>query len=165
VTDVAKLEEEKKKQIETMKQLLETGIGLDRDGLTRDFQRGSQRYSKESILESSRVTTQNLIDGKTFISDEEAAALGTAFAHTCIELKMGILALVDGGTGVVISLLNQPDFDLKDYSAEVAEMIWKGILVSRNIDLPPRAARAISSKSVVALTLQNMISGKRLTKR
>src|SRR5580693_8529285 len=35
VTDVAKLEEEKKKQIETMKQLLETGIGLDKDELTR----------------------------------------------------------------------------------------------------------------------------------
>lgn len=91
--------------------------------------------------------------------------MGTTFAHKCIELKMRILDLVDGGTGVVISLLNQPDFDLKDYSEEVAEMIWKGILVSRDIDLISRAARAVSSKSVVALTLQNMISGKQLTKR
>ena len=57
------------------------------------------------------------------------------------------------------------DFDIKNHSAEISEMVWKGILVSKNIDSLSRAARAISSKSVAALTLQNIRNGTRLTTR
>jgi hypothetical protein len=107
-----------------------------------------------------------MFDGKTFISDEEATSLGFSFTHKSIELKMGILNLVDGATVLLIDLINNPvEFEIKNYSADVAEMIWKGIQVSRNIDVMSRAARAISSKSVADLTFQNIITGKRLTKR
>lgn len=168
VIEVAKLQEEKKKLLNEVKEQLEKGIGLDQEGLVRDIQR-LPKEAVGSILESSKTTKQNLIDGKTFISDEEAAALGVAFTHTCIELKMGILDLVDSGTMLAVTLVSlvsaAADFDIRNHSAEVSEMVWKGILVSKNIDLISRAARVISSKSVAALTLQNIRDGSRLTKR
>jgi len=46
-----------------------------------------------------------------------------------------------------------------------SQIVWKGILISKNIDSLAGAARAISSKSVLALTLQNVRNGSRLTKR
>lgn len=159
---MTKLEDERKKQLDVIKQELDKGVGLDKNELIRAL----RHSSKDSIFEFARVAKQNIIEGKTFISDEEATTLGVAFTTKCIELKMGMLNLVDGVTGLMIALVDGPtNFEIKDYSAELADMIWKGISVSRNIELTARAAKAISSKSVLALTFENMITGKRLTKR
>jgi hypothetical protein len=163
--DLIKLQAEKKKRLSDVRQLLEKDFQVDSAGLVEVF----SRFPKESVpgvLESSKITRQNLIDGKTFISDEEAATLGVAFAHKSIELKMGIIDLIDGGTNFAVTLLTAPaEFDIKKHSKEISELLWKGILVSRNIDLIAKAARVISSKSVLALAIQNIVAGKRLTKR
>ena len=164
VPELMKLQQERKAQLDSIKQQLEKGmdIGFEKNSVMRVL----QHHSKESVQEFAKVTRQNLVDGKTFISDEEATALGVAFTVKCIELKMGITDLVDGATTLLIVLMSGPnDFEVKDYSAEIANLIWKGISVSRSVDVVSRAARATSSKSVLALTWQNIITGKRLTKR
>lgn len=79
---------------------------------------------------------------------------------------MGILDLVDGATIVLLVLVNEPDhFDVKSFSDEICQLVWKGILVSKNIDTMAPAARAISSKSVIGLAMQNIRNGNRLTRR
>lgn len=107
-----------------------------------------------------------MIDGKTFILDEEAASLGVAFTNKCIELKMGMLDLVDATTLLLLSILSAPEhFDIKGYSTEICQLVWKGVLVSKNIDLLTSSARAIASKSILALTFQNIRSGSRWMRR
>jgi hypothetical protein len=139
-------------------------FGFDKAELVRNLQR-MPKDSATRLLESSKTTSQNIIDGKTFISDEEATSLGIGFTTNCIELKMGILDLVDGATTLLLSLVSAPEnFDVKSFAGEISKLLWKGILVSKNIDAIAPAARA-SSKSVVALTLQNIRNGSRLTKR
>jgi hypothetical protein len=114
----------------------------------------------------SKTTRQNMIDGKTFISGEEAASLSVAFTNKCIELKIGILDLVDGATPLALSLLSAPEhFDVNSFSDEIFQLAWKGIFVSKNIDAIAPAARAMSSKSAIALTWQNIRNGNRLTRR
>jgi len=159
----------KNKKQEFLIQLKERIEKADFEADKAEVVRNFQRMPKESaslLLESSKTTRQNIIDGKTFISDEEAATLGVAFTNKCIELKMGILDLVDGATTPLLLLVSAPeDFDVKSFSREICQLVWKGILVSKNIDTVAPAARAISSKSVVALTIQNIRNGSRLTKR
>jgi hypothetical protein len=163
--ELVKLQEEKKKFLSQVREQLEKGVPVDRDKLVRFVQR-LPKDSIGSILEWSKTTRQNLIDGKTFISDEEAAALGVAFTNQAIALKMGIIDLVDGGTTLILSIVAAPaDFEIKDSATEISQIVWKGILVSKNIDSIARGAGAIASKSVMALTLQNIRKGSRLTKR
>jgi hypothetical protein len=159
----------KNKKREFLTQLKERIEKTDFEGKNAEIVRNFQRMPKESaslLLEFSRTTRQNIIDGKTFISDEEAATLGVAFTNKCIELKMGILDLVDGVTAPLLAMVSAPEhFEVKTFSAEICQLVWKGILVSKNIDTLAPAARAISSKSVIVLTLQNVRSGNRLTRR
>lgn len=161
VSEAVKLEEEKKAQIDKVRKQLDK-LEFDSNALVSVL----RRYSNDTLLQSARISQQNLIDGKTFISDEEATALGVTFTHGCIELKMRILDLIDGGTGVLLGIMNSPtEFAMKDYSGEVAELCWKGILISRKIDLLSKAATAISSKSVWRIAAQNFFTGKRITRR
>lgn len=164
-TDLIKLHEERRKQLGDIKQKLEEGGIFDGNELARQV----QRFPKDSIadvLGSSGIAKQNIVEGKTFISDEEATTLGVLFTHKCIELKMGIIDLIDSGGMFVAVLLASPEtFDIKNFSTEIAEVIWKAISVVRSIDLLAAPARVISSKSVLALTVQNVMTGKRLTKR
>lgn len=159
----------KKKKHEFLIQLKERIEKEDFETDNAKIVQSLQRMPMESaslVLELSKVTRQNIIDGKTFISDEEAATLGVAFTHKCIELKMGILDLVDGVTTILLPLVSAPEhFDVKTFSDVICQLVWKGILVSRNIDTIAPAARALSSKSVIALTLQNIRYGSRLTRR
>jgi hypothetical protein len=162
--ELLKPEQERTTQLDSIKQQLKNGMdsGFDKADVVRVL----QHHSKESVQEFARLTRQNLIDGKTFISDDEATALGVAFTNKCIELKMGMIDLVDGVTGLMLALMNGPaDFEIKDYSAEIGNLIWRGISVSRAIDMVSRAARVISARSVLTLTWQNVLTGKRLTKR
>lgn len=162
--ELAQLETEKKKQLEDVKRELEK-IVLDKEAFVRSF-RLFPKESVGSILESSKASKQNLIDGKTFISDEEAAAFGMAITQSCINLKMGLLDLIETGTNLIVVIVMAPtEFEIKDYSNEVANLLWKGIVISKEIDSLSRAARAISSKSVLELTRRNLIYGSRLTRR
>jgi len=164
VKELMKLEEQRKAQLDSIKEQLEKGmdIGFEKGQVMRTL----QHHSKESVEDFARLTRQSLVDGKTYISDEEATTLGVAFTIKCIELKMGIIDLVDGATSLLVVLMDDPDnFEIKEYSAEIANLIWKGISVSRGIDVVSRAARVISSKSVLSLTWKNIITGRRLSKR
>jgi hypothetical protein len=72
--ELLKLQQERKKQLDSIKQQLANGldIGFDKAKTMHVL----QQNSKESVQESSRLTRQNIIDGKTFVSDEEATAFG-----------------------------------------------------------------------------------------
>lgn len=165
--EIVELANNKKKEfLSQLKERIEKeDFEADNARIIQNFQRLPKDLAS-MLLEFSRTTRQNIIDGKTFISDEEAAALGVAFTNECIELKMGILDIVDGVTMLSLSLVGAPEqFAIKTFSGEICQLVWKGILVSKNIDTIAPAARAISSKSVIALTLQNIRSGNRLTRR
>lgn len=163
--DLVQLQEEKKKIVTQVREALEKGgAEYGHEKIIQDLQR-MPKESLSSVLEVLKTARQNLVDGKTFISDEGAATLGAAFAHTCIELKMGIIDVLDSGTMMLVTVGTPDNFHLKDFSTSFSQIIWKGILISKNIDLLTRAAHAISSKSVLALTLQNVRNGSRLTKR
>jgi hypothetical protein len=172
--DVLKLEEEKKKFISELKQDIAHGDADKQAQGENEFDKEKlieavQKLPKEtlpSILEWAKTARQNLIEGKTFISDEEATSLGLAFTHNSIQLKMHLLDVIDAGSWLIVSLVSAPaEFNIESLVDQIAKMLWKGILISRNIDTLSDSARALSSKSVLSLTLRNIRNGSRLTKR
>jgi hypothetical protein len=79
---------------------------------------------------------------------------------------MNIIDLLDTATVLIVWTVSRPEkFDNEDFAKQLAEILWKGILISKDIDQTSRSARVISSKSVLALTLQNIRDGSRLTRR
>lgn len=164
VTELMQLEEQRKVQLNLIKELIEKGMDLGFD--KRRVMRQVRDLSRESVEDYARQTRQNLVEGKTFTSDEEATTLGVSFTVKCIELKMGLIDLIEGATSLLITIMSHPDdFETREYAEEIASLVWKGICLSRNIDLVSRAAGATASKSLVSLTWQNIVTGGRFTKR
>lgn len=164
--DLVKLEEEKKKFLDELKQSFDKGeSSIDKEKLTQAIQR-LPKESVAEIIEWSKTSRRNIIDGRTFISDEEATALGTAFTYSAIGLKLHLLDLIDSGAWLLVSLISAPaEFDMKSLPDQIFKMLWKGVLISRNIDSLMSSARAISSQSVLSLTLRNIRHGSRITRR
>ena len=119
-----------------------------------------------SLLEWSKTTRQNIIDGKTFISDEEAVALGLGMTNKVIDLKMGMLDVIDGMTTILLSAVTMPeDFCFKDHAERIARLMWTGVVVCKNIDTLFDYVQVFTRRSVLKLTLMNIKSGSRLSIR
>jgi len=115
------------------------------------------KNSIEHILKLASVKEQNLIDGKTFISDEEASYLGVYVAQVSIELKMELIFMMNFIVGIlVVALSSQKEFDYKEHIDDIVKLVWKGIVVSKHIDTLMRKAELFSKQSVIDLTIKNV---------
>jgi hypothetical protein len=157
--DLVKLNDDKKTEMEGLKKhlLSEDGLKtLSRDGIEKILSK-IPINSTEHILGYVKTTGQNLIDGKTFISDEEASYLGVYTAQTSIELKMELISIMNSANGLlIVAISSVGEFDYKEHADEIMELVWKGIVVSKHIDTLTKKAQYISSKSVFDLTIKNL---------
>ena len=111
----------------------------------------------DQILKYSQQFEQNVLDGKTFISDEDACALGPYFGQVCVRLKMNLISANSKFVGQLILLLTDPkSFSLKEAAGEVSEIIWKGVLVAKDIDDLSKRIESITKQSTLALTWKNL---------
>lgn len=155
--ELVNLKDEKKKLIDEIKVKLENAAEI---ASQEDFIREIAKLPEEivgSFLDYRKTTRQNLIEGKTFISDGEATCLGLLVMHQSIELKMNLIALMDTAVMILLSAVNKPEeFEVKKFANEIAQAAWKGVIVSKNIDSLMKTAKGINSKSLVELTIRNM---------
>ncbi len=157
-SDLVALEAEKKKTLEALKAAIENGeIKISKEDLEKALKRLPDNFS-DYILQYIQKYEQNLLEGKTFITDEEASQLGIHMAHVSIELKMELVSLINSGLGLfVVALSNLEDFDLAEYSNDVAKIAWKGIVVSKHIDTLSNRIDSYAEKSVFELALLNLL--------
>ena len=157
--DLVKLEEDKKKIISDITEGIQNQeVEIDQEVLVQNVSKLPTEFTK-NIMENAGNVKQNLIDGKTFITDEEAATLGVAVAYNSIELKMHLFAITDTVTMIALSIRDDPDkFELKTFSNDIAQAAWKGVIVSRNIDSLMKIARAVTSQSTISLAIRNLVS-------
>lgn len=157
--DLAKLYGDKKADMEGFKEhlLSEDGLKtLSRGDIEKILSRMPES-STEHILGYMKTSEQNLIDGKTFISDEEASYLGVYTAQTSIELKMELISIMNSAVGLlIVALSSDDDFDYKEHVDEIVDIVWKGIVVSKHIDTLTKRTNYISSLSVFDLTVKNL---------
>jgi hypothetical protein len=141
------------------------GMPFDRSLLVSEIGK-MPRESLNSILDFCKTARQNLIEGKTYITDEEASTLGLAMASKAIEVKMGILDLIDGTALLAAYIVGKPEeFDVKDHAQQIARMFWKGVEVSRHLDKLFEFVQVFTRRSVLKLTWMNIKNGSRLSLR
>ena len=71
----------------------------------------------QPLLTANSTNIQNIIEGKIFISDEDASHFDPAVARTVINLKMKIIAILDSIMALYLEITaNDSKFDIQLYS-------------------------------------------------
>jgi len=160
--DLVKLKEEKRKLLDEIKKKIETEgdkIEFDKDEFIRELNKVPKNMI-DTLPQQAQIIKQNLIEGKTFIGDEDASYLGKYIAQICVELKMNLISMIDQGFGLIVSICMDPGgFEMKKSAKEIANIIWKAILVSKDIDTLTKQIDRISSESLLSLTMRNLMEG------
>jgi len=157
IEDVVNLEEEKKKIVERIQEEVSK---LDISDKLPEVLAVIEKLPSDSldkVLESMKVLRQNLIEGKTFISDSEAVSMGLHVMTKSISVKMNIISMADTILTIIFGLLADKDnFKIDRYAKEVSVIVWKGMKVSRDIDMLINIAKRESSKSIFTLVVENL---------
>lgn len=111
----------------------------------------------DNLLDYAQKTEQNLVDGKTFISDEDASYLGVDNARIIIELKMRIISMITPSLVIVLTAISNPEeFEAKEHADSIKDLVWAAIIVSKHIDTLSNAVDYFIDKSVFNLTVANL---------
>ena len=157
--ELVALEEEQKKEIAKIKDHIISNSGefeSNKATLIESLKKLPENPI-EYIFEASSKTEQNLIDGKTFITDEEASQLGIFAAQIAVNLKMNLISLIGLTVGMLTQAYSDPEkFDFQETADDIAKMVWKGVLVSKDIDTLLKQSEIFSGKSIFELTMQNL---------
>lgn len=108
-------------------------------------------------MDYAQKTEQNLVDGKTFISDEDASYLGVYNAQIIIELKMRIISMITLFIVIVLTAISNPEeFEAKEHADSIKDLVWAAIVVSKHIDTLSNAVDYFIDNSVFDLTFANL---------
>lgn len=159
--DLVALKDEKKKELDELKEQIVTESDktkIDKDAIQKLITKLPQNAT-EYILQYAHRNEQNLVDGKTFISDDEACYLGVYVAQISIELKMNLISLFNSVIGLLIYVLsNIEDFDLKEHADDIVKLVWNGIVISKHIDTLTKEVEFFTKQSIFDLTMKNLRS-------
>lgn len=156
--DLANLTKEKKKIIEDIRKgIRESQIDIDAADIRQKLDKIPPEFMG-SILDYAKQFRQNILEGKTFLSDDEAAALGRPLMSSILEMKMNIISVADSVIMIMLTFVNDPEsFKLNEYENEIAQCVWKAVVISRLIDSLKKSASRVAETSVVTLTGRNML--------
>ncbi len=155
--DLVELEQSKKDKISELKAAFESGeIELPTDSYETAFSRMPEDPLTYIVSEMSK-TQQNIVDGKTFVSDEDVSNLDVAMARTTIELKMEVLSSLSLVVGLfVVMHKNQGENISKLCAEDISKLIWKGLVISKHIDRLCRRLEFYQNQTIFKLTILNM---------
>lgn len=109
---------------------------------------------------------QNLLSGQTFITDEEAASLGTYAALHAIALKTGYVELMDGMVAILTRHMGKEQpLDPTALVAEVSKLLWRTMNVALDYSRVRRVAETVTTCTVLKLTMRNVWQGSRISRR
>lgn len=112
-----------------------------------------------------RMQIEHIVQGHTFITDEEAATLGIAVIQEAVDLKMNAIDLIDKEYMLIASVASKPDLPEKDLEESLGKMLWLFVLASRGSTTLLRYAQLFTTRTVTELTVRNVRHGSRFTKR
>ncbi len=156
-SELVELEKSKKSKLSELKEALENGeLELPENLCETVFNRLPEDPLIYIASEISK-TQQNIVDGKTFVSDEDVSNLDVLMARTTIELKMEVISLL----GLIVGLLilmhkNQGENISKICAEDISKLVWKGIIISKHIDRLCTRLEFYQNRTIFELTTLNM---------
>ena len=153
------LEEGKKKLILEMQEAIRSGEHdekFSKEKIINEIQKIPNPVL-DDLMKYAIENEKHLLDGKTFISDEDASCLDAFMAEICIELKMKLISIIYDGTLLLVKVSSDSkNFEIKNYSKELSQLTWNAVLVSKNIDSLSSQVDRIVEKSIFELTIENL---------
>lgn len=121
--------------------------------------KGMPKHAFDNISADVASAAQNLIDGKTFVSDQEACCLDFHSANVCIDLKMNLVELILSFPVLMLRMVNgEQNFEIKNHRLEIINLLWKCVVVSKDIDVLSGLVERYLNKSIFRLTFNNIFS-------
>jgi hypothetical protein len=99
----------------------------------------------------------DIIAGRIFVPDEDAAKLSAVTAHRVLELKNNYLEIIDKMLLLSIMLRNTDSSNPKDAREILFPIVKSLIRLSEQIASLSQYALAIRQRKILKLTFQNMI--------
>ncbi len=157
--DLKKIEEEyKKKCLEVKTAIEEENENFKFDLSSIDEGINHLKDIWPTLFDIFKTERQNLVEGKTFISDEDASSLGHRSAYWVVELKMRLQSAMDRIMSLIFEIKRSDSFVLKDYAKAIHDILWDFIIVSRDIDSLTKKAEEVINQSVFWLAVNNMFN-------
>ncbi|MEA1988953.1 MAG: hypothetical protein U9N57_07085 [Pseudomonadota bacterium] len=157
--DIVQLNDDKKELLIEFQEIIKT----DSESLSSEVEKIRETFRKfpeplmNSVVSLLTTSSQNIIEGKTFVSDADVSSLDPHIAAISIDLKMKMVNAMTKMTMLFLKIAEEPDdFKFEDYADEISELIWQAILVSKDIDTLSSEISRYSEKSVFALTIRNL---------
>lgn len=112
--------------------------------------------TSDNFILQTNSNLQNLIEGKMFVSDEEASSLDVDSAGICIELKMNLAELLVLILSFHLKIREVGEnFEIKGHN-DLANFYWTILLVSNNINALSQRVEPYLEKSIPRLTCEEM---------
>lgn len=156
--ELVDLEKEKRKFVTTIKDAIKSSdpiVNITKGDVINEINKIPKIIRDD--MNDLAATIQNLLDGKTFINDEDASCLSPRIARVCIALKMELVAFIYSANILMFRIINEIDnFEFVNYAEEISELIWKAIIISKHIDSLSTQIDKYIDKNIFRLTLDNI---------
>jgi len=101
---------------------------------------------------------QNIIDGKTFITDEEASCLGYYNANNIISFKMELVSVINALNFLILSVSSKTiKYNFTDNIDDIIKLFWQGIIISKHIDHLSNEMDKIAKQNHFKLVVNNFL--------
>jgi type II secretory pathway pseudopilin PulG len=160
VENIIKLNESYEEKLKGLKKMMvagDEGLNFDSEEFKGAIKLVKRRAAE--LIKTIELSRQNIIDGKTFITDGDAALLGEHISYRVIELKMRLLNLIDSGHVIIWEIDRNDTFEVEKHAEEIYRVIRATIIFSRCMESTIHSIERIQSPSVLALAYSNMIKG------
>lgn len=157
--DIIELKNKKKEELEKFKKFLTSDEGrksLKNETFLNIISKMPDNPA-EHLLEFAKISSQNLIDGKTFVSDVEVANLGPLISQLSIETKLELISAINLVVSLLVLAIKQgKDFNLEENVDDILKLVWKCINISKRIDQLYNSVELYSKKPILELTMLNL---------
>ena len=99
--------------------------------------------------------SQNLLDGKTFVRDDEASSLGYSYAYTAVSIKMNATHCMGDLMLVVALIYSKPEKFRSQIKTAWLDCLWKALLVLAEIDILSSKVRQLENRTVLRMAWRN----------
>ena len=99
--------------------------------------------------------SQNILDGKAFVRDDDASSLGYFCTHTCVSLKMNAISFL-GEFACIVTLILR---DHKEFHSEIKSnylsLLGKGLHILVDMEMLSGKLRSLENRTVLRLAWRN----------
>lgn len=103
------------------------------------------------------TTINSILNGKMFVNDDGASALGYFYAHTCVRLRMNVVDLTKEFMQLDSLLVNESGRFRSEIKSTYFSCLWKMMLVMVEMDILSEKVGPLENRSIHRMAWRNFL--------